>query len=128
MVRCIDLTLRSREKSQSCSEQPSTLPALMHIASAVDQNIERAEFLRDFLRQRFDRCGRAHVQLEPLGSLFQVLNFRVVRVGRYQRGAVGSERFGYRTADSFSSSDSVTLRCSCATIGRCSAVISTSQT
>jgi hypothetical protein len=79
------------------------------------------------LRKRFDRCSRAHVQLEPLGSL-QVLSLRVVRVGRYQRGAVGSERFGYRTADSFSSSDSVTLRCSCATIGRCSAVISTSQT
>jgi len=48
MVRCIDLTLRSKEKSQSCSEQPSTLPALVPIASAVDQNIERAEFLRDF--------------------------------------------------------------------------------
>jgi hypothetical protein len=44
MVRCIDLTLRSKEKSQSCSEQPSTLPALVQIASAVDQNIERAEF------------------------------------------------------------------------------------
>ena len=44
MVRCIDLTLRSKEKSQSCSEQPSTLPALLPIASAVDQNIERAEF------------------------------------------------------------------------------------
>jgi hypothetical protein len=44
MVRCIDLTLRSKEKSQSCSEQPSTLPALVPIASAVDQNIKRAEF------------------------------------------------------------------------------------
>ena len=26
IVRCIDFTLRSKEKSQSCSEQSSTLP------------------------------------------------------------------------------------------------------
>jgi len=44
--------------------------------------------------------------LSPLGSLFQVLNFPVVRVGRYQRGAVGGERFGDLTAYSlFSRSD-----------------------
>ena len=42
MVRCIDLTLRSKEKSQSCSEQSSTLP-VMHVAGAVDEHVERAE-------------------------------------------------------------------------------------
>ena len=44
--------------------------ALMHIARAVDQNVERAEFFRDLLRQRLDRFGRAHVELEPLDGVF----------------------------------------------------------
>ena len=41
----------------------------MHIAGAVHQNIERAEFAADHLGHRIDIVLRPHVELEPLRCL-----------------------------------------------------------
>src|SRR5882672_716056 len=64
IVRCIDFTLRSNEKSQSSSEQSRMVP--MHKDSGVEQNID----LADTLGHRGDRGGVARIELGDLGNAF----------------------------------------------------------
>ena len=70
----------------------------MHIAGAVDQNIERAEFPRDVCRQRLDVWLRAYVELEALLGL-DVAELVGGDVGRNDGGAFGNEGFGNGAAD-----------------------------
>src|SRR5262249_61038966 len=57
--------------------------------------VERAELAGDLLRQRLDRGGRAHVELERFCGL-ETLELGLVQVGRDHARALGGERLGDR--------------------------------
>ena len=65
IVRCMDLTLRSKEKSQSASEQSSTR-AVVDEAGAVEQDVDRRRSSRG---QRVDGLGRADVEGAEFGAV-----------------------------------------------------------
>ena len=96
-MRCIDLTLRSKEKSQSLSVQSST-DAVGDVAGAIDQNVERAELAPDRACQRVDIVLRPHVELLALLGL-QTLKLVLGDVGGDDLRAFGNEGLGNGAAD-----------------------------
>ena len=70
----------------------------MHIAGAIDQNIERAEFARNVRGERIDIVLRAHVELDAFLRL-QALEFVLDNVGRDDGSAFGDKSLGDGAAD-----------------------------
>ena len=71
--------------------------AVMHIAGAVDKNIERPEFATDVSPERVDVVLRARVELAQLGA--QSLKLVRVEIGRDHLGAFVGEFLRNGAAD-----------------------------
>src|SRR5580700_6434243 len=77
--------------------------ALMHIAGAIDQNIERAEFAADVGGERVDIVLRAHVELDGFLGL-QTLKLDLDNICRDDDSTFGDKSFGDSTADALARS------------------------
>src|SRR5262249_46848211 len=75
--------------------------AMMHVAGAVDEHVERAELGCRLLRERLDRRGRAYVELAALYAL-DAFKFRLFQIGAVPAGPLGRKRFGDGPADPLS--------------------------
>ncbi len=93
MVRCIDLTLMSKEKSQSCSEESSTR-AMMDKAGAVEQDVDGSERLGE----RVDGFTRADVERSRRGA-GNIADLAFVNIGRHDVRSLGKKRFCRGAAD-----------------------------
>ena len=89
IVRCIDLTLRSKEKSQSALGAVEHR-AVVHEARRVEQHVDRP----DALGHRLDGGGVARIELHALGDarLLQAGERRLVDVAGDHPGALARER------------------------------------
>ena len=75
--------------------------AVVHVAGAVDEHVERAVFGGDLLGEGFDRRGRTRVELQAFRAPAAV-ELALVHVGCNHARAFGRERLGDRTANSLS--------------------------
>src|SRR5215467_13146684 len=75
--------------------------AMVHVAGAVDQDVEGAMLRGDGLRQRIDRGGGAHVELEALFGL-EPVELLLLDIGRDHARALGGKSRGDGAADALS--------------------------
>jgi hypothetical protein len=141
MVRCIDLTLRSNEKSQSSSEQSKMVP-VVHEAGGIEQDVG----LADALGEGVDVGGVANVELCRLGDAFlgerrdalslisvamTVAPSRANAMAQARpmpaAAAVTTARLPFRRSDIVSSFDVIPVRCEHRTANRNSVCPSTSE-
>ena len=71
---------------------------MVHETGAIHQHLDRPHLAVDFLRERLDRLGRAHVKFLAHGAT-QPLELAEVEIGGDDLGAFGEKCFGNGASD-----------------------------